>query len=167
MATVSVIVNSYDAVVQFLAEIDSSGRHTQLRTEATGLLTAVQKNPTSDSLQLWSIQSLPSLTLLTKCYRIKKTDLYSGVKVFLKSALDGVKKLSEFGRSVAPGGPRDASETAAPPPSKRMRQVPTHLKRYGLESTVGQPDRGRETEFKRPFFSTLGIVTGEMNRRFS
>lgn len=41
LATVSVIVNSYDAVMQFLAEIDSSGVHMERKVQAAGLLKAI------------------------------------------------------------------------------------------------------------------------------
>ena len=82
MATVSVIVNSYNAVVQFLAEIDSSGRHTQLRTEAAGLLEAVQKKPhfRFSAVMVHKILALPDPP--NQVLQGEKTDLYSGVKDF-------------------------------------------------------------------------------------
>lgn len=174
LATVSVIVNSYDAIVQFLAEIDSSGlQFTEVKEEAAGLLKAI--NDTHFRFTVVMVHRI--LVLLdppNKVLQDKKTELYTGVEV-VKSALDCVEKVrsdlefQDIWAQHATGGPHDASETAAPPPSKRMRQVPTHLKQYMVESTVGQQqqDRGSETECKRLFFSTLDSATGEMNTRFS
>ncbi|KAJ4934288.1 hypothetical protein JOQ06_007087 [Pogonophryne albipinna] len=170
LGTVSVIVNSFDSVEQFLAEIDSSGLPTQLRVEAAGLLKAVQE-PHFKFTAVMVHKILALLDPPNKFLQDKKTDLYTGVKV-VKSALDCVEHLrsdSEFQAiwaQCSTGSPADASEPAAPPPMKRARQVPTHLKQYVMESTIGQQDIGSETECKRLFFSTLDSVIGEMNRRF-
>ncbi|KAJ4945995.1 hypothetical protein JOQ06_023673, partial [Pogonophryne albipinna] len=170
LGTVSVIVNSYDAVEQFLAEIDSSGLPTQLRVEAAGLLKAVQE-PHFKFTAVMVHKILALLDPPNKVLQDKKTDLYTGVKV-VKSALDCVEHLrsdSEFQAiwaQCSTGSSADASEPAAHPPMKRVCQVPTHLKQYVVESNIGQQDIGSETECKRLFFSTLDSVIGEMNRRF-
>ncbi len=131
LATVSVIVNSYDMVMQFLTETDSSGLHTELRIEAAGLLRTVQES----YFKFTAVMVHKILVLLT-VLQDEKTDLYTGMKD-VKSVLDCAEKLRSVFEFQAPGGPHDASETATPPPSKRMHQVPTHLKQHVVESTVG------------------------------
>ncbi|KAL7404136.1 hypothetical protein ABVT39_010269 [Epinephelus coioides] len=172
LAIVSVIVKSYDAIVQFLADIDSSGHHLmEMKIEAAGLLKAIKDM----HFRFTAVMVHRILSLLdppNKVLQDKKTDLYTGVKV-VRSALECVEKLQsdlEFQAIWAQcaTSPQDAPETASPPPSKRMRQVPTHLQQYVVESTVGQEQQEREhaTECKRLFFRTLDSVTEEMNARF-
>ena len=72
----SVIVNSYDAVVQFLAEIDSSGLHTELRIEAVGILKAVQ-DPHFRFALVHKIMG-QNLDPPYKVLQDEKTDLYTG-----------------------------------------------------------------------------------------
>ncbi|KAJ4946440.1 hypothetical protein JOQ06_024107 [Pogonophryne albipinna] len=145
LGTVSVIVNSYDAVEQFLAEIDSSGLPTQLRVEAAGLLKAVQE-PHFKFTAVMVHKILALLDPPNKVLQDKKTDLYTGVKV-VKSALDCVEHLrsdSEFQaiwEQCSTGSSADASEPAAHPPMKRVCQVPTHLNQYVVESTIDWKER--------------------------
>lgn len=118
----------------------------ELKLEAAGLLKAI--NDTHIRFTAVMVQ-----ILLIKCYKIIIffKNIYTQVKV-VKSRFDCMEKLRndlEFQVIWAQftAGSHDTSETAvAPPPSKRMCQVPTQLKQYVVESTVGQQqqDRGND-----------------------
>ena len=180
LATVSVIVNSYDALVQFFAQKDSSRRvPPELKVEAVGLL-----NTISESNFMFTAVMVQRILLLmdpaNQALQSKTTDLYTGVKV-VKSALVCVEKLRsdvEFQaiwtqattqRASGGQGAQQTTMDTEPPLPKRVRTVPAHLQQYVVESTVGQEqlDRGTKEECKRLFFSTLDNVIGEMKTRFS
>ena len=191
----SVIVNSYDALIEFFTQDDrSSGMvPVALKVEAAGLLAAINEHHFIFTA-MYVKKILALLDPANIALQNRNIDLYSGVTL-VKSALTCVEKLKsdiEFqaiwaqatatharangaqdAQSAADAQPQ-ASETPPPPPQKRVRKAPKHLQEYVVESTVvgqrdqeEQQDRGSEVECKRVFISTIENVTEEMKSRFS
>ncbi|KAL2089232.1 hypothetical protein ACEWY4_016131 [Coilia grayii] len=173
LATVKVLVNSFDDILSLLTEVESrSGlRGTDVRVEATGLLRAIKQRSF-----LFIAHLVMKLLLLfeppNRLLQAEDTDLFTAVTL-VNSASDCVKTLrneNEFSALWILCCPSATATDADPTtcPSKRKRTVNKSLGDFAVEETVGQPQRDidEKTEFKRLFYSVIDAVQGEMNARF-
>jgi len=170
LATVTVIIKSFNSILSLLQEIeDEQTSSTEIRVEATGLLKAItQPSFHFISCMIHKVLSLldPPNTLL----QAHTINLFTGVSV-VQSALKCVEELrcdnqfdmlwEEFHKK------REEAELPAVPGQKRRREESTQWKDYVVDTTFGQTRmEGEKTECKRLYFSILDAVVGEMSTRF-
>jgi len=167
LATVTVIMKSFNSILSLLQEIeDDQTSSTEIRVEATGLLKAItQPSFHFISCMIHKVLSLldPPNTLL----QAHTINLFTGVSV-VQSALKCVEELrcdnqfdmlwEEFHKK------REEAELPAVPGQKRRREESTQWKDYVVDTTFGQTRmEGEKTECKRLYFSILDAVVGEMS----
>lgn len=138
--------------MQFLAEIDSSGLHTELRTEAAGLLkvfqdprcriNAVMVHKIQKSVTGWKNRPLHWSDGCEKCFGL------------LGEAQEWLGVSNHLGT------------VCHRRPTWRIRNSSSSAK-YVVDVTVGQHERGSEAECKRLLFCTPDSFIGEANRRFN
>ncbi|KAK0153461.1 Zinc finger MYM-type protein 1 [Merluccius polli] len=163
LATVTVILKSFDNIVHLLRGIDSTQTSAaEVRMEATGLLKVITR-PSFLFIACMTHQILSLLDPLNTALQANSTDLYTGVRL-VQSALACVEKLrcdtqfDTFWEKFSKDR-RTTEPAAAAPPQKRPRNM-GHLSDYVVDTTVGHRQ-------KRLYFSTLDAVVGEMKARFS
>lgn len=153
LATVTVVLKSFDDIFSLLSEIDSNRAFgTELRIEAAGLIRAVSE-PSFEFIGRFVQKILQLLDAPNKMLQSEQMDLLSGMRL-VKSASECVAQLrseSEFNNIMG-----QCKETERP--QKRKRTVNKSLQGYVVEETVGQQqgdtDEG-DTELRRLFYSTL------------
>ncbi|KAK0144461.1 Zinc finger MYM-type protein 1 [Merluccius polli] len=165
LATVTVVLKSFDDIFSLLSEIDSNRAFgTDLRIEAAGLIRAVSE-PSFEFIGRFVQKILQLLDAPNKMLQSEQMDLLSGMWL-VKSASECVAQLrseSEFNNILGQCKEKER-------PQKRKRMVNKSLQGYVVEETVGQQqgdtDEG-DTELRRLFYSTLDAVGEEMSKRFS
>lgn len=161
LATVTVVLKSFDDIFSLLSEIDSNRAYgTDLRIEAAGLIRAVSE-PSFEFIGRFVQKILQLLDAPNKMLQSEQMDLLSGMRL-VKSASECVAQLrseSEFNNIMG-----QCKETERP--QKRKRTVNKSLQGYVVEETVGQQqgdtDEG-DTELQRLFYSTLDAVGEEIS----
>ena len=166
LATVSVILKSFDDIKSILTDADTVLDYgAETRMEATGLLREVSE-PSFMFLANLTHRILALLDPPNKLLQREDTDLLTGLSVVasvkklccdeeLRKMLDTVTATSE---SLRPG-------------PKRRRIESSRMDSYIVMGLTGaHRDRGDDdskTELRRLYYDTIDSVVGEMERRFS
>ncbi|KAJ4944530.1 hypothetical protein JOQ06_013073, partial [Pogonophryne albipinna] len=171
LATVTVIMKSFEHIVHLLREIeDNQTSAAEVRIESTGILKAITQ-PSFQFIACMMYQILSLLDPPNTALQAKSTDLYTGVRL-VQSALVCVEELrcdSQFDTLWDKfTKDRETIEPLAAAPPKKQGRVMSHLRDYVVDTTVGHRPEGlgEKTECKILYFSTLDSVVGEMTARF-